>query len=90
VEDALQRGYAASASQSLRIWHDKRFPVYSADETRVLDVDGSGVDVIGAISFLIKRNKRKGVSDHDPAEGQGDCLSAEEYPSTKSEHLGRA
>ncbi|KAK0644620.1 NUDIX hydrolase domain-like protein [Cercophora newfieldiana] len=53
VEEAMLKGHAANASPSLSIWHNERFPVYSADGQHVLDVDGSGVDVIGARSFAV-------------------------------------
>ncbi len=53
VEEALLKGHAANVSPSLRIWQDERFPVYSAAGDRVLDVSGSGVDVIGARSFAV-------------------------------------
>lgn len=53
VEEAMLKGHAVNASPSLRVWHDERFPVYSADGKHVLDVDGSGVDVIGARTFAV-------------------------------------
>jgi 8-oxo-dGTP pyrophosphatase MutT (NUDIX family) len=53
VEEALLKGHHANASPSLRVWQDERYPVYSADGQHVLDVDGSGVDVIGARSFAV-------------------------------------
>jgi len=53
VEEALLKGHHAKASPSLRVWQVDRYPVYSADGKHIFDVNGSGVDVIGARSFAV-------------------------------------
>ncbi|KAI0481580.1 NUDIX hydrolase domain-like protein [Xylaria cf. heliscus] len=53
VEEALLEGRRVNASPSLRRWQDERFPVYSAEGKHILDIDGCGVDVIGARSFAV-------------------------------------
>jgi 8-oxo-dGTP pyrophosphatase MutT (NUDIX family) len=53
VEEAMWCGHQANASPSLRIWHDESFPVYSAEGRHIFNVDGCGVDVIGARSFAV-------------------------------------
>ncbi|KAI1746575.1 NUDIX hydrolase domain-like protein [Xylaria castorea] len=53
VEEAMRIGHRENASPSLRVWQNERFPVYSVDRQHLLDIDGSGVDVIGARSFAV-------------------------------------
>ncbi|KAH7369655.1 hypothetical protein BKA65DRAFT_544386 [Rhexocercosporidium sp. MPI-PUGE-AT-0058] len=53
VEEALLIGHHANAYPSLRVWQNERYPVYAADRQHIFNVDGSGVDVIGARSFAV-------------------------------------
>ena len=53
MNETLRLKHEKGEVETLKIWSNELFPVYSADGEHVLDIDGCGVDLFGIVNYAV-------------------------------------